>query len=992
MFLFSHFLHDLLCESKIFKYHNILFCDFFPPPRVLISPALPDLRQLRKYIEFLNTDNQDADHNSVSNLSNEQVATILNVLSPNVNDFGLRDNSGLLKHSSSLSTDLFGSRSTEQWQHNKFLSEQSVASGTSSQSLREDALSSSPLKLLLEQEDSRQGGICKNALTRSLKHIKQSQGILSRMSGLSKSKKSQEDDENADMQSMKSYTSEKSLRFQFSDFKSELKKKTRFKKSPSIKRSISSSDGGGEMAAMLVRSVMQTHSSLDCIKESQEKDSPISTLRRSAKTSVSENPTEHPVSNLAIVIEVVPVLAQPEPTDDFPKLKAFSLNKLNASSDTSIDKAGKLRVHKNKKGDPHSCPSTPKGMGTSGSFLKLPSEDNLYNSGSSDEYSTSDEEENSEEMSDLIRGSSNLDTVSLIVKSVLENKKDDYNSDYTNENIKGTLSSEVMESVSTPNLFRKEATQSAQDYYENMEGNPEAMESVSTTNIFKLHGAMGELSQDYYGSISDSNISSSLENFRLTHLEGEDITLNDYDDDLSIAQSEDELTEKEDIDKILSSQKVGMDNILHPLRTGFGNSSIFQDSLSAGVIDQKSPLQEHNMNHPVTCDVHPKSHNIFDSAFKNVLIERLHLKGFHHSQSTSIKSPAISPTGTDCPKKSRFHFPNHLFRRHTSECGTTPGSIFSHKSGLLSPKTKKKKLRTFSAGEKDLKPGLITTAIQTMLMEKLNVMGEIINHEPIVGDDKHLRKHSNCSLDITKFLSDDSNFPTSRDKTAVNTFRFNETLVDFSPSLSTARQHKSLTDISGLEYGFIDTSQKMKDRDVLSLPRETVLGSLFMSINDLKHEEDRRHYLSVSSDFSSQSSVLRSVDKSSHLEDEVHFDNMDANPDKSTLEKFERHHSEYKTEYNVDKDNASYNHYDSLQDTHQENEAHYTPADRLTDNISPESDRQSHSEDESKVGESSLKVNFNLNQEEGHRDPKSSIRKKSDSNELAKFRTPSIRG
>lgn len=958
---------------------------------------MPGLRQLRKYIDFLNTDNQDADHNSVSNLSNEQVATILNVLSPNVNDFHLRDNSGLLKHSSSLSTDLFSSRSTEQWQHNKFLSEQSVAHGTSSQSLREDALSSSPLKLLLEQEDSRQGGICKNALTRSLKHIKHSQGIISRkMSGLGKSKKPQEDDENADKVSMKSYTSEKSLRFQFSDFKSELKKKTRFKRSPGIKRSISSGDGGGggEMAALLVRSVMQTHSSLDCIKESQEKDSPISTLRRSAKTSVSENPPEHPIPNLAIVIEVVPGLAQPETTNDFPKLKAFSLDKMNASSDTSIDKAGKLlSVRKNKRGDPHSCPSTPKGMGTGDSFLKLPSEDNLYASGSSDEYSTSDEEENSEELSDHIRGSSNLDTVSLIVKSVLENKKDNSNSDYMNENIEGTLSSEVMESVSNPNLFRIQARQSAQDYYENMEGNPEAMESVSSSNIFKLQGATGELSQDYYGSISDSNISSSLENFRLTHLEGEDITLNDYDDDFSIAQSEDELTEKDDVDKIILSRKVDKDNILHPLHTGFGNSSIFQDSLSAGVIDQKSPLQEHNMNHPVTCDVHPKSHNLFDSAFKNVLIERLHLKGFHHSQSTSPKSPAISPSGTDCPKKSRFHFPNNLFRRHTSECGTTPGSVFSHKSGLLSPKTKKKKLRTFSAGEKDLKPGLITTAIQTMLMEKLNVMGEIINHEPIVGDDKHLRKQSNCSLDITKFLSDDSNFPTSHDKTAVNTFRFNETLVDFSPSLSTARQHKSLTDISGLEYGFIDTSQKMKDRDVLSLPRETVLGSLFMSINDLKHEEDRRHYLSASSDFSSQSSVQRSVDKGSHLEDEVTFDNRDAHQDKSTLEDFERHHSEYKTEYNIDKENASYNHHDNLQDTHQEKEAHYTPADRHTDNISPESNRQSNSEDEeSKVGGSTLKVNFNLSQEEGHKDPKSAIRKKSDPNELAKFRTPSTRG
>lgn len=957
---------------------------------------MPDLRQLRKYIDFLNTDNQDADHNSVSNLSNEQVATILNVLSPNVNDFGLRDNSGLLKHSSSLSSDLFASRSTEQWQYNKFLSEQSVAQGTSSQSLREDVLSSSPLKLLLEQEDSRQGGICKNALTRSLKHIKHSQGILSRkMSGLSKSKK--EDDENADKLSMKSYTSEKSLRFQFSDFKSELKKKTRFKKSPSIKRSISSSDGGGEMAALLVRSVMQTHSSLDCIKESQEKDSPISTLRRSAKTSVSENLPEHSVPNLAIVIEVVPehsTVAQPESGVDFPKLKSFSLDKMNASSDTSIDKAGKLlSVRKNKKGDPHSCPSTPKSMGTSDSFLKLPSEDNLYGSGSSDEYSTSDDEDNSEELSDHIRGSSNLDTVSLIVKSVLENKKDNHNSDLMNENIEGTLSSEVMESVSTPNLFGKQARQSAQDYYENMEGNPEAMESVSSTNIFKLQGTTGELSQDYYGSISDSNISSSLENFRLTHLEGEDITLNEYDDGFSISQSEEELTEKDDVDKIFSSQKVDKDNILHPLHTGFGNSSIFQDSLSAGIIDQKSPLQEHNMNHPVTCDVHPKSHNIFDSAFKNVLIERLHLRGFHHSQSTSLKSPAISPSGTDCPKKSKFHFPNNPFRRHTSECGTTPGSIFSHKSGLISPKTKKKKLRTFSGGDKDLKPGLITTAIQTMLMEKLNVMGEIINHEPIVGDDKHLRKQSNCSLDITKFLSDDSNFPTSHDKTAVNTFRFNETLVDFSPSLSTTRQHKSLTDISGFEYGFIDTSQKMKDRDVLSLPRETVLGSLFMSINDLKHEEDRRHYLSASSDFSSQSSLQRSVDKSSHLEDEVHFDNRDAHPAKSTLEDFERHHSEYKTEYNIDKENASYNLHNILQDTHQEKEAHYTPADRLTDNISPESDRQSNSEDdESKVGGSTLKVNFNLSQEEGHRDPKSAIRKKSDLNELAKFRTPSTRG
>ncbi|XP_039759830.1 C2 domain-containing protein 5 isoform X3 [Pararge aegeria] len=220
-------------------------------------------------------------------------------------------------------------------------------------------------------------------------------------------KRSSKPDIQDDQISIKSTSSDTS-RISISDIKKEIKKIKKLKM-PKIITEITEDDGVG-MASILARSVIHAHTSLACIKESQDSEnSPSSTLRRTSESepnvTISDDDKTRPQSSTGNVPE--------NDIKNIPEIHCGSLE--NIKSNETAPRERKIS---------ESCPTTPI-VSRNENLLKLPGDNDFYGSvssalsvESSEIYSSSDEDDESYDMKSDVE---QMDTTSSVIQSVLSN-------------------------------------------------------------------------------------------------------------------------------------------------------------------------------------------------------------------------------------------------------------------------------------------------------------------------------------------------------------------------------------------------------------------------------------------------------------------------------------------------------------------------------------------------------------------------------------------
>lgn len=615
------------------------------------------------------------------------------------------------------------------------------------------------LKELLRQEDLRKD-TSKRSLKKSIKKLKNSSQNLFKKSR-SKRYDASNDDDLTDKSSLNSYSSDISAKFSFSEIKNEFKRKSHFRSLLS-KKTVNEGDGSG-MAALLVRSVMHAHSSLDCIKESLESNSPSSTLRRSSKSQPKiEITTMNKIVSPEISIDITPDISpiEVECVENPLKLQFLSLDNISLNSDKP---SGNLNS-KIKKRSVESCPATPKESMIVDPYLSIPSSQNIMGSSmssticSSDEYSSSDEIDDSDEISD---GNKNIntnsaDTVSLVVRSVVGHQID----------------SNIISHMD------------------------EKLDNISPKSTEKPYF-------EFENDLWNSDCNSEYNDLKQYMNDNKDIHI-DHSKDPSLF----------DNNEIKKNTLTTDRNVHHELVSDSDISQNYSESPNSfkKVIDPDLDLP------PVMGGAGIKSPNLVDTALQTMLLDKANIIGCYSSPPTAGIS---SPTSAEPDKhKFKFHFPRHLFRRHKSEIDedSLKNKVFRKASKISLPSLGpiRRKFRTFSDGDKKKEePTLIKTAIQTILMEKVNIMGEIIAHNPIVGDEEHLhpveneeehyRRHSHS------FHAGDG-----------------EDRFDIHSDVLSCYSDDS-------KQNTLDVPYDTLSHDLLSLSmKETVLGSPFLSYNELR--------------------------------------------------------------------------------------------------------------------------------------------------------------
>ncbi|XP_077286731.1 C2 domain-containing protein 5 [Arctopsyche grandis] len=622
------------------------------------------------------------------------------------------------------------------------------------------------LQELLRQEDLRQD-VSKKSLKKSIKKLRNSsQNLFNKKMRSMKTKRFDfsNDEETADRASISSICSDRSAKFSFTDIKNEIKRKSNLK-SRLLKKSPDGGDGSG-MAALLVRSVMHAHSSLDCIKESLESNSPSSTLRRSSKSQpkieIPSATNKKTSPELSIVIDTPPNTSpiEGDHAENPFKLQFLSLDNISLNSDNP---SGKLNLAPIKRVS-ESCPTTPKESMITNPYLSIPSDGNLAASSisstmcSSDEYSSSDADD-SDEISDgnKIISDCNLDTVSGVVRSVMEHQIDSNVISHMDEKLQN-ISPKSIESKPLQFEFRNDMWNSDPNIkYDKKENQCKRDSNVSNcTEVLSFQNAVDQTT------IYMSNLNANK----------------------SYRASTGDLRES-----------------VHASTSSRDDNAQFSRKSRLPRIDPNLDLP------PVMGGASISSTNLVDSALQTMLLDKVNVIGCYSSPATA--DVLSSPSSADPNKhRFRFHFPKNIFHRQTSEMAEKPlkNNLLQRASklSLSSLGPLRKKFRTFSAGDKEDHPSLIKTAMQTILMEKVNIMGEIINNSPIVGDEEHLHgdldiehegKHDSFELhsDVLSCYSDDS------------------------------------------KHNTLDSHLDSLSQDLLSLSmKETVLGSPFLSYNELR--------------------------------------------------------------------------------------------------------------------------------------------------------------
>lgn len=228
------------------------------------------------------------------------------------------------------------------------------------------------------------------------------------------SKRKGEKEKQDDSISIQSSTSDTS-RMSLSDIKNEFKKLKRLKK-PKIRKAFANKEDEGEgMASILARSIIHAHSSLACIAETQDSESPNSTLRRTSESeptiNVVDDKTKKKLSEEKAT-DVKTKLTETEVTK-VPEIHFASLK--NVSSDDVTTQEPERRISE-------SCPTSPMSA-RSENQLTLPGDNAYFGSvssalsGDSSIYSSSDEEDESSDRSDT---EENLETTTSLVENVLK--------------------------------------------------------------------------------------------------------------------------------------------------------------------------------------------------------------------------------------------------------------------------------------------------------------------------------------------------------------------------------------------------------------------------------------------------------------------------------------------------------------------------------------------------------------------------------------------
>ncbi|CAB3233841.1 unnamed protein product [Arctia plantaginis] len=250
----------------------------------LLCPSANLNRQLKKYLDILATDNENlTDLNIYYQTHQEELQKMLVILNPNASAMldetdALDDDEKSLdcrRQSSITSYTGSGSIFQDEYYHHRNL-----------RHLTEDQTDLNRL-LNRDSDDSDSSG--------PLQKIKNLKTHFFAKRFTTRSKKSDKQDDSISLKSNSSETSRLSL----VDLKNEFKKLKRFKKPTFLKPVVVNKDDQGEgMASILARSVIHAQTSLACISETQDSEqSPGSTLRRTSESeptiniSDDENPT-----------------------------------------------------------------------------------------------------------------------------------------------------------------------------------------------------------------------------------------------------------------------------------------------------------------------------------------------------------------------------------------------------------------------------------------------------------------------------------------------------------------------------------------------------------------------------------------------------------------------------------------------------------------------------------------------------------------------------
>ncbi|KPJ03475.1 Uncharacterized protein KIAA0528-like [Papilio xuthus] len=371
-----------------------------PTPSHPINIPPCSQQQLMKYLDILATDDE-----SVTDLAEyyqnhqDELLKLLNILNPKA-PYLLDDPDTIDEDDKSL--ELTKDTNAKNYVGDRSIYQEDYVSRQSLRHLSEDQTDLNRLLNRASDYDSDSSGPLQK-----IKKIKTT-FFTKRFSG-PRSRKTEKQD---DQVSIKSNSSDNS-RISLNDIKNELKKLKKLKK-PKMRKVVNKEEEGIGMASILARSVIHAQTSLACIAESHDSEhSPASTMRQ---TSESE-PTLNVSDDEKVRRDSTHVLTDEVEKDKkiIPEIFCSSLDNIKSvDSETKEDDTRQRKLSE-------SCPTTPVVV-RSDNLLKLPGEGDFYGSISSalsvgsSEYTSSEEDDESFGLKDSNR---TIETTSSVVQSVL---------------------------------------------------------------------------------------------------------------------------------------------------------------------------------------------------------------------------------------------------------------------------------------------------------------------------------------------------------------------------------------------------------------------------------------------------------------------------------------------------------------------------------------------------------------------------------------------
>ncbi|CAK1593674.1 unnamed protein product [Parnassius mnemosyne] len=372
-----------------------------PTPSQPINIPPCSQQQLRKYLDILANDDE-----SVSDLTEyyqnhqDELLKLLNILNPKA-PYLLDEPDNLDEDDKSV--ELVKEPVARNYGGDRSIYQEDYVSKQSLRHLSEDQTDLNRLLNRSSDYDSDSSGPLQK-----IKKIKTN--FFTKRFSVSRSRKTETQD---DQVSLKSNSSDNS-RISITDIKNEFKKLKRLKK-PKILKVINKEEEGIGMASILARSVIHAQTSLACIAESQDSEhSPASTMRRISESEPTINFSDEE-KNKGDIDRTSTKDTLNDNKTVIPEICCLSLENIKSENYEGKDNKKQRELSE-------SCPTTPMVI-RSDNLLKLPEEGDFYGSVSSalsvrsSEYTSSDEDDESSELkTDTER---TIETTSSLVESVL---------------------------------------------------------------------------------------------------------------------------------------------------------------------------------------------------------------------------------------------------------------------------------------------------------------------------------------------------------------------------------------------------------------------------------------------------------------------------------------------------------------------------------------------------------------------------------------------